>query len=86
MEERIKKLANKIEDIVNGNAMGCRKIGQQLAHIHPTLQQNFMRLAMGFVSEVVKVDNADGRNQATLNNCKKIWKALDEMEPPLPFL
>jgi len=79
--------ANKITDILNGNSMKASKIGAEIANFsHPTLQQNFMRMAVGFIKEQATNGHPDGRNEETVKLCKEIWKSWDEIEPCLPFI
>lgn len=79
--------ANEITDILNGNSMKAGKIGSEIASFaHPTLQQNFMRMAVGFIKEQATNGRPDGRNEQTVELCKKIWTSWGEMEPCLPFI
>jgi len=87
IEKRIKESASKIEDILNGNNFKAIDIGQALArYAHPTLQQTFMRMVIGFVKEQAISGHPDARNQETVNECKKIWAMWEKIEPCMPFI
>lgn len=66
------------------NVMGYdgEAVGELLAHDHPTLQQNFMRIVVGFIKTEANKDYFDLRNERTGEVCKKLAELLtDEYFP-----
>ena len=70
------------------NYMGTdlAEVGRLLAHDHPTLQQNFMRVVIGFIEEQATKDYSDLRNEATVNQCKKFRETYSEDGMYLPYV
>ena len=70
------------------NYMGTNlaEVGMLLARDHPTLQQNFMRIVIGFIEEQATKDYSDLRNEATVNQCKKFRETYSEDGMYLPYV
>lgn len=70
------------------NYMGTdlAEVGRLLAHDHPTLQQNFMRIVIGFIEEQSLKTYSDLRNEATVNQCKKFRETYSEDGMYLPYV
>ena len=64
------------------NVMGYdgNAVGELLAHDHPTLQQDFMRIVVGFIKTQAEKDYFDLRNEATGKVCKKLNEVLTDEE------
>lgn len=80
-----------IEDILNKypNSL-ISGIGEYLASddVHRTLQQNFMRVVIMFISEQSKKSSHqyDDRNKQTVEICKEIAKHYDLSNTKLPMI
>jgi hypothetical protein len=59
------------------------EVGAQVAQIHRTLQQNFMRVVLVFIEVQAAMYEAgiyDLRNENTGRLCKSIWDSLKDRE------
>ena len=75
----------KIEDIVNTAGLKeLEDIGRKLANIHPTLQQNFMRVVVGFIKAEAEKRYYDDRNKNTVELCKRMVEIVENCY--LPFI
>lgn len=77
VDENIKKRAIKIEREVNVMG-GTDEIGYLLSKMHPTLQQDFMRIAVSFIMHMSESSMVDARNEKTHEVCKKLSEVLDD--------
>lgn len=70
------------------NYMGTNliEVGKLLANDHPTLQQNFMRIVIGFIEEQATKEYSDLRNEATVEQCKKFRETYSEDGLYLPYV
>lgn len=91
----VEKDCSEIQRIVNGSPSHCEDIGYHLAKfLHPTLQQNFMRVVIGFIRGQTEKEYFDARNEATGELCKQLYEELMKskyyFDPPgkvlLPFI
>jgi hypothetical protein len=80
--------AKKILSAINVMGLNEKEIAESIANDHPTLQQTFMNICIGFINAESKKTYADGRNQATVDLAKKIVSHLDyeDVEGRLPFI
>jgi len=78
--------ARKISDAINDMGLNYYEAGRYLANDHPTLQQNFMRLAVEFISQEASknVFHFDDRNVETVKLCKEIQIVFDRLGVYLP--
>lgn len=77
LNEGAKERAEEIERAVN--VMGDHEdIGYYLANMHPTLVQDFMRIAVSFIMQVPDSPNQDFRNQQTLIVCERLRPVLEK--------
>jgi len=77
----VEEKARQIENIVNTiNVQELEEIGKRLAGMHPTLQQNFMRVVMAFIKAQSGREYWDLRNEVTVKICKVLWEALEETD------
>jgi len=87
--DRYKEELDKIEHICNTTSRE-QDIGRAIPYVfHNTLEQGFMRLVCGFISEVAINPNnrlyADLRNEETHKLCKKIYELLKENGTDLQY-
>ncbi len=75
-ENIVKEKATQIESIINTFSDIPEKIGRELANIHPTLQQNFMRMVLAFIQEMANKEYWDLRNEASVEIAKILWEEL----------
>lgn len=70
------------------NYMGTdlAEVGRLLAHDHPTLQQNFFRIVIGFIEAQSEKTYCDLRNEATVEQCKKFRETYPEDGMYLPYV
>lgn len=70
------------------NYMGTNlaEVGRMLANDHPTLQQNFMRIIIGFVETQADKEYSDLRNEATVNACKRFKETYSVDGLYLPYV
>jgi len=81
-----KKYADEISRNINYMGSDLEEVGRILAWDHPTLQQNFMRVIIGFISEESKKDYSDARNEKTVELCRKLKSIIDDEPVYLPFI
>jgi len=68
-----------VEDFVNTGGMEkLRMSGEELARMHPTLQQNFMRVVVAFIKAQSEKKYFDARNEATVELCRELWDVLSK--------
>jgi len=83
------EVAGAIERYINTfDRSRFEKLGERMATIHPTLQQNFMRVVLAFIkAEAKKCEHGyfDGRNEATAKLCAKLQEVIGE-DAYLPFI
>jgi|Deesub1362B_J571_1020462.scaffolds.fasta_scaffold15179_2 hypothetical protein len=75
-EDIVKDGAAQIERIINTHPDIPEQIGRKLANIHPTLQQNFMRMVLAFIQEMASKKYWDLRNEASVEIAKILWEEL----------
>jgi len=80
------KAMREISSCINAMGNDLYEVGRLMAYDHPTLQQNFMRIVIGFIREESKKDYFDLRNEGTGNLCKKLIKIIEEDDVYLPFV
>jgi len=73
------EIARKIENAVNTFA-DLQKVGELLAKKgHPTLQQNFAKVMIGFIKQQAERYEKgwyDLRNKSTAELCYRIWRVI----------
>lgn len=79
-------ISNKISDSLNCMGIDYKRIGLNLAHDHPTLQQNFMRLIVNFIEAESRNEYVDPRNEGTVELCKKFQAVIDQEGAYLPHI
>ena len=62
------------------------EVGRLIASDHPTLQQNFMRVIIGFIEAQAIKTYSDARNEATVNQCKLFKSTIDDLGVYLPYI
>jgi len=76
--EQEEKAAKQISDAVNAMSLDSKVVAELLAHTHPTLQQDFMRVCLSFIKVMSeKTTGIDLRNQDSVNVAKKIASKID---------
>lgn len=83
---REKESADAISRQCNYMGVDLAEVGKLLAWDHPTLQQNFMRIIIGFVNAQAEKDYSDLRNDATVEICKKFREMYPEEGLYLPYV
>ncbi|MHA1972821.1 MAG: hypothetical protein ACTSW1_07505 [Candidatus Hodarchaeales archaeon] len=72
------KIEEAFQTIVKAtNSMGstdhvAKQIAEKLQREHRTICQNTLRLMSEIIIEMAAVDSTDGRNEASINWCKKV--------------
>jgi hypothetical protein len=75
------KHAEEISNIINSMALDSKNTGEDLASMHRTLQQNFMRITISFLqkmSESYEDGHYDLRNQSSCELANKIMNSIKE--------
>jgi hypothetical protein len=68
-----KKLANDITNYLNNFSNKSEDFNNAMSTEHRTLQQNFTRLALGWIEHVGSADyRHDGRNEGSHKTCKQL--------------
>ena len=82
------ELAGEIADFLN--CFQCNKrtdeLVDELATIHPTLQQTFTSLCVKWLQKLAQMKNYDGRNEASVKLAKKFLEAVNEEDLHLPMI
>lgn len=78
--------AQQIADAINCISQENREVGVMLANIHPTLQQSFMRIVIGFLQEEARKTYVDLRNEATRDLARKLLEGIDESDLYMPLV
>jgi hypothetical protein len=86
MNERTKKDAKAIVDLLNNMSFKEEEVGKAIAHDHRTIQQKFMRLCISFIYEQAEKEHSDPRNEATVKHAKNIAKLLKEENAYFPYI
>lgn len=73
------KDANQISQIANSTLYNPNNVGTALAHDHPFLQQQHMKMMIGFIREASK-KSYDGRNEYTVKLCRELIKTIDNFQ------
>jgi len=77
----VEEFVSTVEDFVNTfKEDKLRNTGEELSKMHPTLQQNFMRLALAFIKAESEKRGYDDRNKATVELSRKMWGAVQKTE------
>ena len=90
-EERQEHITGLVEELSQAlNVMGREKevaddFLQAITHQHRTLQQNIMGVMFSTVTGYADASH-DGRNEASVNACKRINKLLEGQEIYLPCI
>jgi len=77
---------NQIRTAINVIQVDEGKVGEAVANLHPTLQQGFMRMAIGFLTAVAGKEYVDARNEATRDLAKKLLGSLTSDDMFLPLI
>lgn len=84
----LNEVLNTVEGYINTfEEESLKELGRRLAYIHPTLQQNIMRVVIAFIeaeAEKLERGNYDARNKATVELCKELWEIVKDRH--LPFI
>lgn len=82
LEEAIKENVQMIDDIVNSFMPSEQEeTGRQVAKLHPTLQQSFMRLVLAFLNQIAN-NPADARNAASVELAMAMLEAAQQVKSP----
>lgn len=77
----VEDFTNVVEDFVNTFSTDkLRMAGEELARMHPTLQQNFMRVVIAFIKAQSEKKYFDDRNKATVELSRELWNTLTKSE------
>jgi len=77
----IAEKARQIESMVNTYCHEeLEELGERLAEMHPTLQQNFMRVVRAFIKTQAEKKYWDKRNEDTVKICRELWRILKETD------
>ena len=78
---KVKEKVSTIEDLCNTGSTGeLHEVGRGLAEIHPTLQQNFMRVVIGFIQAEAEKQYYDDRNKATVELCRDLMRVIENSQ------
>jgi hypothetical protein len=82
------EVARKISDTINSLGLREDEVAKLLANEHPTLQQQFMNIAVHFIVEMSKKASCDQRNFCSVEKAKRIVKNMDytDINGECPFL
>jgi cytochrome c-type biogenesis protein CcmH/NrfF len=86
MDQDDRTRASAILDQVNCLSCNEQHIGFEIAESHPTLQQSFMRVVVGFLQAEAAKTYSDARNDATRALAKRLLTAVTEDELSLPLI
>ena len=76
--ERAREVANVLSDYINTlDSQANDRLVQQLAAMHPTLQQNFTRLCVAWFKKLAQKSLYDDRIKASVILAKKLKPELD---------
>lgn len=76
----VKEFVDVVEDFVNTfESDRLTEAGKRLSRMHPTLQQNFMRLVIAFVEAEAEKTHYDLRNKDTVELCKRIKEIAEDV-------
>ncbi len=67
-----------VGDMVNDFTFQDEELAEKMANNHPTLQQNFMRLCVGFIKRLSEKTYCDDRNRASVELAKKMMSAIEQ--------
>jgi len=80
------ELAKKISDYLNTSWGKTDELVKELETMHPTLQQLFTRVCVGWLKSLAERKYYDGRNVASVKLAKKILQNLNEEDLRLPMI
>ena len=76
-----------VDDMVNDTSFEDDKLAEEMANNHPTLQQSFYRMVEKFIRKMgKKTIFVDGRNEASVNICKKLNEVTEKENPYIPYV
>jgi hypothetical protein len=81
-----KESAQQIVDALNCMSINETAVGALIAEQHPTLQQNFMRAAVGFLQAMKAKSYTDARNEGSQKLAQKMLDGLASEDLHLPFV
>lgn len=77
---------NQIRSAINVIQVDEGDVGRRIAELHPTLQQGFARMVVGFLKAISEKDYVDGRNAATKLLAVKLLSGVSDDELYLPLI
>jgi hypothetical protein len=75
-----------IRSAINVIQVDENEVGRRLANLHPTLQQGFMRMIVGFLKEIAAKEYVDARNEAAHKLAKLLLEDVHEDNLYLPLI
>jgi len=70
--------AHEISKMVNSTLFNAKKVGFELAHDHPYLQQQTFKMMLQFIEQQAEKQHYDQRNEFTVKLCKELDKVAKE--------
>lgn len=77
-EDRHEMYRDIVDSMVNDSAFEDAELAERMAHNHPTLQQNFMRLCQLFILNMAEKEVYDDRNKAAVEYAKAVLDNVGE--------
>jgi hypothetical protein len=75
-----------IRSAINVIQVDEEEVGRRIANLHPTLQQGFARVIVGFLKSVAEKQYVDGRNEATKQLVTKLLDGVSDDDLYLPLI
>lgn len=75
-----------IKSAINVLQVDEDEVGAAIANLHPTLQQGFARIVVGFLKELAAKEYVDGRNDAAHKLAKLLLEDLTPEDMFLPLI
>lgn len=76
----------KIKSAINVLQVNEAEVGAAIANLHPTLQQGFARIVVGFLKEMAAKEYVDSRNDAAHKLAKLLLEDIAQDEIHLPLI
>ena len=81
-----KELTNEITNYLNTYGDKSPEFNKAMSREHITLQQNFMRLCLGWIEHCASDEYwVDGRNEASQNTAKALLKGFEKVQAEKGF-
>lgn len=75
-----------VDDMVNDMCFEDKELAEKMSKTHPTLQQNFMRLCVGFIVRMSQKPFYDDRNKVSVELAKKMVEAIKDEGSYIPHI